>query len=300
MMATRPTFLKQSRVIAGAPGLFGSPATRASRNPLSIHYKYNDELRFRFVGPQQLGCAELGVQQALMALAGQQIGWMRKPMADTPAYDRILAMLGQRPSLTTSYNELAQAANYQPNSGGCDIVRSAFEVLCAVSVFIGRPEAPISEDVEMGSLFRSGNGPTARGKGSTLSIELCPLLAAAVLGGDGDYVRVSLVEAHKLESKAARLVHHRLHWINKGQKGDVGLAKLAGYVYPEAASSDTQRKRHQRVRAAVMELRQIGWTVKEVGDIYTVGRPDDRPSGSVPLSLPGRSRPSSRAVTPAF
>lgn len=296
MTTAQPTFLKQSRVIAGAPGLFSSPPTRESGNPLNIDYRYNDDLRVRFVGPRRPGCAELSVQQALMALAGLQVGWMRKPKGDKTTNDRISMMLDHRARVTTSYNQLAQAADYRPNTGGCTVVRDAFEVLCSVSVYIGRPEAPTSEDVAAGSLFRTGESLTATAKGSTLSIELCPLLAAAVLGGEGDYVRVSLVEAHKLESNATRLLHHRLHWIDKGQKCDVGLARLTSYIYPEAASSDTQRKRYQRVRAAVMELKQIGWTVKQVGDLYTIGRPDDRPSESVPRGLPCRSRTPSDSV----
>lgn len=300
MMAAPPTFLKQSRVIAGAPGLFSSGSTRGPGNSLDIDYRYTDELRFRFVGPHKLGCAELSVQQGLMALAARQVGRMRKPIAGNTTADRIAMMLDHRASVATSYNELAQAANYQPNSGGCTVVRDAFEVLCSVSVYVGRPEAPTSEDVAAGSLFRHGGSPTATCKGSTLCIELCPLLAAAVHGREGDYVRVSLVEAHKLESKLSRLLHHRLHWIDKGQKRDVGLARLTDYVYPETASSDTQRKRHQRVRVAVMALRQVGWTVKKVGDQYTIGRPDDRPSKSVPHGLPGRSHAPSESVPLGF
>lgn len=300
MTTQQPTFLKQSRVIAGAPGLFSSTPTRASSNPLNIEYLYNDDLRIRFVGPHQPGCAELSVQQALMALAGRQVGWTRKPKTGETGSDRISALLDQRAIVTTSYNELAQAADYRPNTGGCTIVRDAFDVLCSVSVFIGRPEAPTSEDSAAGCLFRNSNRASATEKGSTLSIELCPLLAAAVLGGEGDYVRVSLVEAHRLESNAARLLHHRLHWIDKGERRNLGLAKLTSYVYPDAANSEAQRKRHQRIRAAVRELRQIGWTVKDDGDSYTIGRPDDRPSESVPRSLPSRSHLPSESVPLAF
>lgn len=288
MTAQLPTFAKMSQAIAYVPGLFANTATRAADKLMRIDHVVNSHLRVRFVGPQ-CGVPELRVLQALVALAGRS-----NPRGDAPASNvmtlgHVAALLSARATVCTTYNQLARVAGYQPNTGSSNTVRDALELLYSVSVFVSGTDAH-SMDFEAGRLFtKLSSRSTDREGGGTLEIDLCPVLAAAALGGRGEYVRVDLTEAHKLDSKAARLLHQRLHWVNKGQEADIGIEALTGYVYPAPASAATQRKRHQRVRDAVLELRNIGWTVKRVGDKYTIGRPARTPSVSVAPALPYRS-----------
>lgn len=289
-MTTRlPTFAKMSQAIAYVPGLFSNSPTQAADKLMRLDYEVNSRLRVRFVGPQ-CGVPELRVLQALVALAGGS-----KPQDDAPASDamtlhHVAALLSARAIVRTTYNQLARVAGYQPNTGSSKTIRDALELLYSVSVFVSGTDAQ-SKDFEAGRLFtKLSSRSTDSDRDGTLEIDLCPVLAAAALGGRGEYVRIDLAEAHKLGTKAARLLHQRLHWVNRGQRANIGIEALTGYVYPELASADTQRKRQERVRKAVLELRKAGWTIMRVGDKYTVGRPASKPSDSVARALPDRSR----------
>lgn len=100
------------------------------------------------------------------------------------------------------------------------------------------------------------------------------VLAAAVHGGRGTYLRTDLLEARRLNSDAARLLHHRLHWINTGCRRDVSLDKMIGYVWSsEEVSASAYRTRRQVLKRALGQLIAIGWSVTSRGDLFHIGRP---------------------------
>ena len=150
-----------------------------------------------------------------------------------------------------------------------------------MAVFVSRANEQSSKEHAAGHLLSKLSSAT----GGTLEVELCPVLAAAVLGGRGHYLRVDLTEVRQLKTDPARLLHHRLHWINPGQKGSIGMDKLVGYVWPEPANAATQRKRHERVRNALIEMSALGWSFVKSGEVYTI----KRPAISVTPTLPHRS-----------
>lgn len=82
-------------------------------------------------------------------------------------------------------------------------------------------------------------------------------------------------QVRALKSDAARLIHQRLcGWIDPGESGRVTIDVLCSYVWPDEASPATMRKRRQKVRKALEELKGIGWTVKEYAKgKYKITRP---------------------------
>lgn len=227
-----------------------------------------------------MGVTELRVLQALVAIAGPQ-AW-RIADSDGPSSEPDDEVT-QSPALVivTSYNEIARACGYRANSGSSNtLIRGALEKLFSLSVFLGRSDAPKSLDFCAGHLFTH---LTSRDKGGLLHVEMNQLLARAVLGGRGKYLRVCLDEVRKLKSDPARLLHHRLHWINAGESRPVCVDTLVAYVWPVPASGSTQRTRRQIVHRAVRELVDcLHWTFERTDDIYTIGRPAFSPTGPLP------------------
>lgn len=289
LLAAQPSFAKLSRVIAHAPHLFQSLPKGVTPQFRKLEYVFG-ELTFTFIGPQ-LGVVELRVLQGLVGLAGGIAPSGEYP--DLSLLDKVRAFLGKKITITTSYNELARTIGYLPDSGSAQrLIRCALEKLYTVAVFVGSSGDLRSGDVATGHFFSPVDSSES---GGLLKLDICAVLAVAVLGGPGDYLRVSLIETRRLKTDVARLVHHRLHWINPGQHRDVGLDTLTGYVWSEPSFGVTQRKRRERIRDALAELKALGWTIKQSNNLYRIGRP----VGTVTPTLPERSRKPVVTVTSA-
>lgn len=273
-----PTFSKMAPAIAHAPGLFES-LPKGKELPLrKLEYEVGGRL-IRFVGPH-MGATELRVLQALVAIAGPQ-AWRIADGDGSVADPGDEAAQRSELVVATSYNEIARTCGYQANSGSSNtLIRAALERLFSLSVFLGRADMPQSLDFCAGHLFTH---VASRDEGGLLHIEMNQLLAQAVLGGRGKYLRVSLEEVRKLKTDPARLLHHRLHWINPGEPRTVRVETLMGYIWPTAAVGSTLRTRRQIVHRAMDELAmQLLWSVVRAGDSYSVGRPVYSPTGSLP------------------
>lgn len=263
-----PAFLKLAPAIAHAPGLFQSIPKGACRQLRELKYQAGG-LHFRFVGPQ-FGPTELRVLQGLTGLAALQ---SEQPTKRAPGdlLERISSVTRERVVIETTYNQLARTIGYQGNSGSSNsAIRSAMERLFLLVVFVGYADAPRSKDFAAMHLFSRID---SQENGDKLVVEMCHVLALAVLGGRGEYLRVSLHEVRLLQSDVARLLHQRLHWINPGQSGKVGLETLVTYAWPEEACASTMRARRRDVRLALKELAEIGWHVEWEDSICTISRP---------------------------
>ncbi|HLO95693.1 MAG TPA: replication protein C, IncQ-type [Burkholderiaceae bacterium] len=264
-----PSFAKLAQTVCNAPGLFVSRSKGAPDQLMKLSYSVGG-LCFRFVGPQ-LGPGELRVLQGLVGLSGKP-NFARASSPEEMCLDKVHLMLSRSARVGTTYNQLAQTIGYPSDSGSAHAaIRKALERLFAVAVFVSREDDPGAKDMTARHLFTKLN---SKETGNTVNVELSPILASAVLGGHGEYLRVNLEEVRQLKSDPARLLHHRLHWINAGQKPrKVLLDTLVEYVWPEKASASTHRKRCERVREALTELEGLGWSVVKEGKGYIIGRP---------------------------
>jgi hypothetical protein len=290
--ADLPAFARLAPLVAFAPGLFRSQAKDGQTACVQLEYQAG-AFTYWLVGPE-LGVTELRVLQALVALGTRQQGRVSNRPAtvgDSPL-DKVRWLLSQAAQVVTSYNEVARAAGYTVNSGAVTRrVREALERMYSVQVSVAVTGHLMS--FEAGPLFTELS-PCGHG----LVVGVCPLLAGALLGVPGSYLRVDMQEARRLKTDAARLLHQRLHWIDAGDDREIGLDNLVGYVWPGPACCTTVRKRRKRVRQALGELdNQLCWRVKEPRPgIVSVHRP--APVGTVTGGLSERSRSPVRTVTP--
>lgn len=268
MNAKLPQFAKQAPAICHVPGLFVSRSKGAPDQLMKVDHQMGP-LRYRFEGPQ-LGPMELRVLNGLVAFSAMQNPLPRRE-GDDPLH-QAQALLRRTASVQTTYNQLAEALGYKPDSGSAHAsIRKALERLFAVAVFVSPANDPFGEDIAAGHLLTQ---PKSRDTGKSVVVSLCSILAAAVFGGPGEYLRVNLNEVRGLKSAPALLLHRRLHYLNPGAKARlVGLDTLVTYVWFDEATANTQCKRRKRVTEALEELVSIGWSVTPAANGYLIARP---------------------------
>ena len=285
-----PTFARMVPPAVHAPGLFRSTPKSARDKYVRIEYEVGP-LLYKLTGPM-LGASELRVLQGLVALASRQprsSSQKEVKSSEDGLFDKVDSMLGEAAQVTTTYNELARCIGYSADSGSAHTtIKKSLELLCSVSVFVGRSGNHVSKDTSAGHLI---HGIQGRERGGTLTVHLSPVLASALLGTKGSYLRLDMEEVRKLRSDPARLIHQRLHWINAGDCRRVGIDTLCGYVSAgELVSESAQRTRRQTARLAVEELvDRLGWSAKEISPTtYSIGRPSSprRPARTQTRNLP--------------
>lgn len=295
MATDLPAFGRMASPAVHAPGLFRSSPKGSRDKYVRMEYE-TGPLLYKFAGPM-LGAAELRVLQGLVALASLQLN---RPMgaeqkgSDEHLFEKVDLMLAQSAQLSTTYNQLARCIGYSANSGSTHTaIKKSLVLLCSVSVFVGRKSSTSSGDLSAGHLI---HGMQGRERGDTLVIRLSPVLAYALLGTKGSYLRLDMEEVRRLRSDVARLIHQRLHWINAGDKRLVSIDTLCGYVWADdAVSASAKRTRQYTARRAVNELvEKLGWSATKTNETtYSIGRPRAhvRPAGMRTPLLPDRGQP---------
>ncbi|UOA21612.1 plasmid replication protein RepQ (plasmid) [Sulfitobacter indolifex] len=111
-------------------------------------------------------------------------------------------------------------------------------------------------------------------KSGRITIALNTRLAEALVG---HHVRVNLDERSALSTDAALIAHAWLSaWIRPGRSSRISLDGLIGKVWGEGdVSPPTFRKRRERLRAALNEIRQLqGWTIiEDERSVLQISRP---------------------------
>lgn len=262
-----PAFAKLAPLAVHAPGLFRSPVKGDRDKYVCLKHTLGG-IDFEIAGPV-LGAGELRVLQALAALAKPTSPVSRAHRAPSAeeTMEMLSKLLSQTRPLKTSYSAVARAAGYAGGSSARAAVRAAFKRLAGVTI----AATTKTRGLALGHLIQHAVG----NENDTLIAHLSPVLTAALLGSHGTYLLVSLDEARRLKSDAARLLHHRLHWLNPGTSRSAGLDKLLTYVYPEpCASSSTHRTRRAEVRRAAQELEAAGWSAMPTGpEGFIISRP---------------------------
>ena len=266
-----------------AHGLFRSLASGDYRRlKLDVAYEIGNE-RLEFGAKEPLGADEMRVLQGLIALAGPK-GLILK--SDTPSSDarqlfldlfapasEFAAATDQPESIVVreSFRRLAREIGMNESGPNITRIRQAIERLFAVTVFIQSGRRRVG--CRLLSSYASDEGV------GDLYVALNPRLTEAILG-HGQHVRIDMEEVRGLRSDPARLMHQRLSgWINPGMRRRVSVETLCSYVWPDAASDQAMRKRRQRVRSALTELRRVGWFVEEQEGVVMLGRPKLRSIG---------------------
>jgi len=242
--------------------------------PLDVEYRVNN-LLFHFVAPERIGADDWRILCGLVALAtAENYASTDKSheTIDSEETDHVARLLKHSVSIKTTYAEIAQEAGYARESGSAYRVRDSLKRWFKASVFVEKLGISNSLDVEGHHILEELK---ARDQGNRVELSFCPVLSAAILGGSGEYLRLDMPEFRRLTSDVSRLLHIRLHWINQGKFGKVGIDTLVAYAYSADPVEDyTIRKRRKAIRDALEELRSnLNWSVEHKDGMYLIGRP---------------------------
>lgn len=259
-----------------APGLFRA-LKKGDRKKLKldITYRHGDAL-FRFVGFEPLGADDLRVLQTLVAMAGPH-GAVLAPEPATRVGAALrkalectgIAAAADAVSVTTSGRALL-AESGMAGHGGSDIdgVRASLLRLGNVTLHASRADGEREGTTHLLSFERDVD---------SITVALNYKLAGAIVGDARQHVRIPMDEVRALRGDVARLIHQRLcAWVDPGRTRHVMLETLVGYAYPSAPicganeaprgpSPSTKSMRRAKAKAAVAELRGLGWTIETAG-----------------------------------
>lgn len=268
------THVKHASALCLAPGLFRALCRgERKRTKLAVTYNYRADCTLEISGPEPLGADDLRVLQGLIALAGfsgRTLGEEPKTVEGRLLREYLqltgLAVTRESMMVECSYRQLAREIGLTEGGSQFERVKHCIERLWKVSIIV--------DDGGFRQGYRLLSQYVAEAGGGQLFVALNPLITNAILG-DSQHVRISLVEARLIKGENARLLHQRLcAWINPGRRREVTMDTLCGYLWREAVSTSSARKRRERVRAALAELEAIDWSVEEYAKgRYRIGRP---------------------------
>lgn len=250
------------------PGLFRSlKRGERKKSKLDIIYNYGEN-SIRFWGPEPLGADDLRVLQGLVAMAaisgenGRGLVLRSETQSEVGQKLRLWLDLKwdaiEKDTMVAkgSLRRLAQEIGYVGNGGSqFKTIRESIERLWAVSIIVEQ------DGHRQG--FRLLSDYASDEKEEKIFIALNPRLAEAIMG-DRPHTRIEMSEVRALKSDPARLIHQRLcGWIDPGKSGRVELDTLCEYVWPDKTSTETMKKRRQKVRKVLTELIDLKWDVEE-------------------------------------
>ena len=167
-----------------------------------------------------------------------------------------------------SFRRLAREIGMDEGGASVKKIRKAVERMFGVTIFVqSRNGKRLGMRLLAGYASDEGTGD--------LYVALNPRIAAAVMG-DTPHARIDLAEVRQLESDPARLIHqHLCGWLDPGKSAEIGIEKLAGYVWPDPAANDAAvRWRKARVRKSLSEIEALGWRVELIKkDMWRFIRP---------------------------
>lgn len=268
------THAKHASALCLAPGLFRALRRGdRKRTKLAVTYDYRDDCTIEISGPEPLGADDLRVLQGLIALAGlsgRTLGAEPITAEGRELRESLLltglAVTKMSMMVDCSYWELAREIGLGKGGSQIDSVKRCIERLWKVSIIVD--ERGCRHGYRLLSQYAAEAGA------GRLFVALNPLIANSILGVS-QHVRISLMEIRRLKGEGTRLLHQRLcAWINPGRRREVAMDTLCRYLWPDAVSASSARKRRERVRAALAELEAIDWSVEEYAKgRYRIGRP---------------------------
>lgn len=266
--ATRAQLAKFDPVHVTAPQLFVSLSRKNKQRDtekLLVIYTPVTEAgtaTFEFHGPDRLGVDDLQVLQGLIAVGteqGREIATSRVQKSP-PKMEGNPVGFPETLVVSSSFSYLARTIGYRaPDSGETlRLIRASIERMSKVTVFFR--ESIDGRAVRLDSFISQYESDLSA---DGLQVGLNSRMTAAIFAVNRgeQYIKVHLDEVRRLKSDPARLIHHRLHFLQEGASVKIGLDTLASYVWLPTTSYDAIRKRRAAVSKALDELRSIGWKV---------------------------------------
>jgi hypothetical protein len=167
---------------------------------------------------------------------------------------------------TCTMPELCRASGYKSRSTtGYDCMRDSIRRLARVTIeVIVQGVAPPPNAEPFLTIHRLDDEAP-----NIVDVGFHAALGAAILAvGDGEvYVKVNLDEARQHTSIPARVLHHRLSYLNEGRKQEFRPQTLEAYIWPGEDLSGQVRARSDRSFKAALAFNALnsasGWAVEE-------------------------------------
>ncbi len=216
----------------------------------------------RLVGSEQLSVGDLEVLLCLIALAGVQSDESyrtTKRYTGRDSVTRMRQMLGRGIEIRTTYTELARELGRSAGGATWPFLRDSITRLSGVWV---TARSHCGEEVASALLHRSVQDTENR---SSVALTLCPVLAAGVLGGPGEFIQVDMNAFRALKGQAgvACALYFRLHGRYADQDHIIPIDRLVEFAYGKRTSPTALSKHRARVRNAVQAIAGLSyWKVE--------------------------------------
>ena len=239
--------------------------TAASQRPqVQLDRTFSNALAV-YRGPQ-LGVDDLRILQAVLALAVEDHAEKREqrttssPSVAPPFH------------VASSYRRLSLVAGYKGAGTGLvnAVIAESLRRLDASDLHW--QSASTSKPLDGPLLrLRKADFEEKGARARNVRLELHPRLGLTVRAGaaKAHYLQVDMDEVRALDTDAARLLHHRLCHLNRGEEAEHGLDRFVSYV---SGGDSTSLTRHQwrhaenKVYAAIGELLALGWSFHAAGE----------------------------------
>jgi hypothetical protein len=297
--AAQPWFGKFDHASVVTPGLFRSLNRKSGQRQQHFcieHILKPSNDRVRFESPELLGVDDLRVFQALVGLATQA----GKPHRDARRrHEEREGGCSSEPIAARAYctmAALARACGYSTRSGEMyNSVRASLRRLSRVTVLRRPPSdrTPATKEPFIRLAGMADAGDEMVDVGFNRALEKAIL---AVNKGEA-YVKVNLDEARALKSDPARLLHHRLSFLNEGRSQRFKEETLETYVWPQASRADGANaawNRRQVLSRALKDIKGRGWDVERRLLMVDIRRVQDERSN------PGARRDRAKKIGKVF
>lgn len=283
MKQAETTYAKVAPCVVRTAGLFCKASSCEPGWPLDVSREI-EGLLYRFTAPMQLTERDLEVLLALTAIGCSQDGTFQttRQFSGPDAATRARKQLSAKVEIRTSYSTLARELGRSAGGDTWPHISQALARLFAVSVYV-KPSSVVNwHRYSAGHLL---DALTADIAGDTIAVSLSPVLASAVLGGRGEFIRVPMEEVRELRadrSGITRLLHFHLHGRPAGETCSITEGRLMSLIFgSDAAQGSTLRMRTSALRKAMVRLGLLpGWKTSRNGATHYVRRPKSARSSS--------------------
>jgi len=257
------------------PGLFQLSTSCKPDQRLDAHREH-DGLVFHFRGDHQLTEVDLAVLLAILGLGGAQNDVFRRSAQYTgDKVMKVRKMNSKSIEVKTSYSMLLRELGQSSNGDAWSRLTESLARLVSVSATL-KPQGDASYQFYPYDLAELDfNGSKDR-----VFLRLCPLLAAGLLGGAGEYVQVRLDDFRALRDKSgvAQLLYFCLHRCLAGIHCALTEDHILERIYgKDFGTGSTLSMRRKRLRDGFERIGKLqGWSVSQTKGGYVVKRPRSR------------------------
>lgn len=257
------TSAKVAPSVVRTPELFRLSRHVSGKCPLEVT-KEIDGVRFKFVSSTQLTVDDLDVLVSLVAIAGRRSDSYKtsKQSSGPDAEIRIMKMMSKNVEVRTTYSALARELGRSSGGDTWPLISAALARLIAVTVYAAPAGRIDWRRFIAGHLFES---LAVDESDNSIALKLSPVLAAAVVGGPGEFVQLNTGDFRELRDKSgvSRLLYLYLHSFYADQSHEVSMDRLLDVIYGADIDPDLRRKYRARVKAAMTRIGGLeGWEVK--------------------------------------